>query len=284
MEEDARQRLELTRTSIDMTRRSGLLREIFSLLHSGRLQETPEEQPEYRERTVDALRENAAETLYGLELTIQEALQFLGSDFALELLDDASSTWQMHWTGGASRVGIDDEERRTWWARLLAEEIKQPGTYSLRTLAALDTLSTQDARLFTRLCGYVWMSDEPVLILPSEGSDLWRPHFNTAILLEDAGLVKFDTGTGFTWSIDRRYRVRGVMPQAPGALPMTFCNEAYAVFDPNGGLVTLECGQLLLTEIGKEMYSLITPSYSEDYLEEIVAEWQQSYTVTLDVE
>ena len=58
MEEDARQRLELTRTSIDMTRRSGLLREIFSLLHSGRLQETPEEQPEYRERTIDALSVN----------------------------------------------------------------------------------------------------------------------------------------------------------------------------------------------------------------------------------
>ena len=230
------------------------------------------------------MRANYAETLYGLKLTIAEALQFVGPDFELELLDDVDSTWQVHWIERASRVGVDNEEQRGWWARLLAEEIRQPESFSLRTLAALETLSTKEARLFNRLCGYVWMSDEPILILPSESSELWRPSFNEAVILEDAGLVKFDTGRGFSWSLDPRFRVGGVMRLEPGALTMTFHNETYAVFDPSGDDVTLECGQLLLTEVGKELFHLATPSYSEIYLEEIVAEWEEFYTVALEVE
>jgi uncharacterized repeat protein (TIGR03899 family) len=46
---------------------------------------------------------------------------------------------------------ISGEEIKALWGRILAGEIKRPGTYSLRTLELLKTLSKTEAELFQRL-------------------------------------------------------------------------------------------------------------------------------------
>ena len=194
MEHEAQQYqqyLDVARTGLDVAQKSGLLKKICSLLPS-RKSEQPE-QPipsvDYREEALKALRENAVETFAGLALTVGEAAQMLEPEFALDDLDKVNSTWQSHWTDGASKVGNDDNERRTWWARLLAGEIQQPETYSLRTLAVMDTLSTGEAKLFTKLCDYVWNPQDPLLILPPDESALWKPNFSDRALLESASLA-----------------------------------------------------------------------------------------------
>ena len=110
-------------------------------------------------------------------------------------------------------------KRRTWWARLVAGEIQQPGTFSLRTMAVMDTLSTKEARLFTRLCGYVWNPSNPVLMLPPDDSPLWKPDFDEAAILESIGLVKFDFLGGFTWGLTNE-RVKDLIRQGR-SIPLT---------------------------------------------------------------
>lgn len=63
---------------------------------------------------------------------------------------------------------------QTLWARLLAGEISQPGTYSLRTLNAVRTLQQDDAHLFSRYCCYVWeMGNGAKGVFTSAQVDRW---------------------------------------------------------------------------------------------------------------
>ena len=277
MEQETQQYLDVAKNSLEAAHKSGLLKTIFSWLPSRKPEQPAQPIPivDYREEALKALQENAVETLGGLALTAAEAAQILEPGFALDDLDKVNSTWQKHWTQGASRVGIDDPDRRTWWARLLAGEIQQPETYSLRTLAVMDILSTKEAKLFARLCDYVWNPQIPVVILPSDKSALWKPDFAEGTLLQSINLAMFNAVGGFNWgTIDENGRDKA---RSDSAL-MTFNNNSYLVGSKSKSL-KLRCGALHLTDIGQEMYRLISPNYPESYRDEIVEEWRQSYIV-----
>ena len=67
---------------------------------------------------------------------------------------------------------VGDAEMQSLWARILAGEVAQPGTYSLRTLQTVKVLSKADAQLFTQYCSYVWrLSDETVCRYPTRETD-----------------------------------------------------------------------------------------------------------------
>ena len=278
MDPDTQQALEVAKKTLDVADKSGLLKRVVSWF-SPRQQEGPVKSVDYREQALLALQENAVDTLAGLSFTVGQATQILEPDFSLDDLDKVNSTWQKHWTEGASNVGIDDEERRTWWANLLAGEIKQPETYSLRTLAVMDTLSSKEARLFKKLCEYVWNPQDPVLILPPETSALWKPNFSEETLLESASLAKFSSAGNFTWgTIDKGTDGKVDKPSLFTVI-ITFGQHAYAIESPEKKPVRLRCGKLFLTDVGREIYRLTTPTHPQIYHDEIVQEWQQSYTV-----
>ena len=277
MDPDTQQALEVVaKRTFDVAEKSGLLKKIGSWLN--RQQELPQQSSDYREEALLALQENAVETLAGLSLTVSEARQILEPDFSLDDLDMVNSTWQKHWTEGASNVGIDDEERRTWWANLLAGEIKQPETYSLRTLAVMDVLSIKEAKLFTKVCEYVWNAQNALLILPPDNSSFWTPDFSDRALLESAGLAKFDPLVGFSYTTTEDVTgIEGVRRRQ--RLSMTFGRQTHIILGRHGEQVKLRCGPLALTDVGEEMYSLTTPTHPQIYHDEIVQEWQLSYAV-----
>ena len=148
--------------------------------------------PDRRDHVRDLLRDNALDTLGSLELTMEAVFHILGPDFESE--DAMDPTWQKRWIGGATNVAADDEKRRTWWSQLLAGEIQNPGSYSLRTLSIMDTLSPTEAYLFGKLCSCVWRirGEHPVLIMPgADNGEIWRMTEQQASRLEEAGLVSF---------------------------------------------------------------------------------------------
>ena len=279
MEHESQQYLDAAKTGIDFAHKTGALKKIFDLLTLRRSSEQPTEKIDYQEKALIALRENALETLASLELTMQEALRILGPGFSLDDLDKVNSTWQRHWTSGASKVGVDDEDRHVWWGRLVAGEIQQPGTFSLRTMTVMDTLSTAEARLFAKVCTYVWKSSNPVLILPTDDSSLWKPSFDEGALLESVGLVKFDSSGRFTWGITDE-RIKNLIRQGQAVpLFMGFHEESFLVVSTKEKIASLRCGRLVLTDVGKEMYRLTTPDCDLTYRDEILSEWRESYTI-----
>ena len=104
-----------------------------------------------------------------------------------------------------------DEEARRLWGRLLANEMVNPGRFSLRTLDVLRNLSSEEARLFAKVCRYALL-EQGFLIkdlgLFENASGLY---LDSLVRLAEAGLIYPDTDLSmrvpFYWSPDKRSRI-----------------------------------------------------------------------------
>ena len=218
---------------------------------------------DWQSEALEALRENAIDTLRNIPLTITDAVRSLGPEFNWDDLKEPDPTWTNHWLTAVSKVAPDDHERRSWWSRLLAGEIRQPGSYSLRTLAVMDVLSTEEARLFSRLSSYVWTfnPDLHTLITPIVGSSLWIPNTVEWSMLEAAGLVTHSaTGLNINLSKGDRFTI--------------MLGTTQVVLDAQNDAI-LPMGDYLLTEAGQEIWRLTEPRVDPVYLARLLAEWKK---------
>ena len=83
-----------------------------------------------------------------------------------------------------------DDKARGMWARLLAGEINQPGSFSKRTLHTLDEISPFEAKLFERLCSW------SIGIRTPEGPWLPVPLIATNPTETAAGMISWHDASG----------------------------------------------------------------------------------------
>lgn len=87
-----------------------------------------------------------ADKILESESQTQESQDVTGQDWVDECLD------------GAGRAYNDN--LKDYWAKLLAGEIKNPGTYSKRVVTFMKSLSQKDAERIRNMCPYVMYSDK----------------------------------------------------------------------------------------------------------------------------
>lgn len=89
---------------------------------------------------------------------------------------------------------VSDKDLQKIWARILANEVSEPGSYSLRTLEALKNLSKVEALLFQKICDNSLKSGKHVYLLNKDtflnDSSIT---YDDIIELEDCGLMKSST-------------------------------------------------------------------------------------------
>jgi hypothetical protein len=51
---------------------------------------------------------------------------------------------------------VSDQAMQSLWARILAGEVNKPGSFSLRTLHSLKTMTKEEAQMFERLVRFSW--------------------------------------------------------------------------------------------------------------------------------
>ena len=177
-------------------------------------------------------------------------------------------TWQKRWIEGAANVAADDEERRTWWSRLLAGEIQNPGSYSIRTLSIMDTLSPTEAHPFRKICSCAWRdaSERSVLIMPnaSEG-ETWGMTFQQAESLEETGLVSMPA-LGYQVQLTRGQSRR-------------FQNSDLDLLIRPTGEKTWAISTASLTSSGRELLELVDVDPDPAYLREVVVEMKKHANV-----
>ncbi len=148
---------------------------------------------------VQSLAQRAAGRVKYQELTKQINIESIVRDAAVELQQEENvpdtpvdNDWMMRFFDYAS--GVSDEDVQKTWARVLAGEIKQPGSFSLRTVDVLRFLSKRDAVLFQKVNEMAILSSRgPILysdgnILQSNGIDVYD-----IISLADAGLLSAES-------------------------------------------------------------------------------------------
>ena len=117
--------------------------------------------------------------------------------------------WIHHFFDIAEKISTEDLQY--WWGKILAGEIKKPGSYSLRTLETLKNISRQEAENFVKLGQYALDTKKMTFFLDPQEYIFKKDNtlnFSEILALKEAGLVadsdflsfSFDASTAGTTS------------------------------------------------------------------------------------
>jgi hypothetical protein len=205
------------------------------------------------------IQHRAEERVRRREAARQENLEAITAQAAKELPESVSDKpvdpdWVAQFLNHSQDVSND--QMRTVWARILAGEVANPGSFSLQALALVRIMGKGDAELFTRFCTALWcLGDKLAPIIPHlrragplVGVNLG---FSDFAHLESLGLIKFHGG-GFSTSFDR-----------DGPIVVSYFGRPHTLV--NQDTRELETGTALLTEAGRELAAIAGATPNEDY-------------------
>ncbi len=88
---------------------------------------------------------------------------------------------------------ISDEYMQKLWAKILAGEIKQPNTYTLRTLNTIKNITTYEANLYSKLVPFMIFSLEgPSIYNDVDLLEKYNISFDDLLKLDDCGLIRLN--------------------------------------------------------------------------------------------
>jgi len=99
---------------------------------------------------------------------------------------EPSQDWVDRWRENAERV--TDEQMQELWGRVLAGELKRPGTYTLRALETVKNLSREDADLISKISPFLLQN----FIFRFSGESFYNNHnlrFNELLELQELGIL-----------------------------------------------------------------------------------------------
>jgi hypothetical protein len=152
------------------------------------------------------------------------------------------------------------------WARVLAGEANNPGSYSKRTVNFISSIDKSDAVLFTTLCSYCWVIDTlSPLILNLHHEIYMRNGIDFAAMrhLEDIGLVKFDSTHEY------------VKSGFPRVVRLFYYGKPVEIrFERDDGN-SLKLGHVLLSRVGQELAPISGSEPLPDFFDYAVGKWRE---------
>jgi hypothetical protein len=171
--------------------------------------------------------------------------------------------WLFRWRDYAG--GVSAEQLQTLWGKLLAGELKSPGTYSLRALDFIRNLSPKEAENIALLSRFVFngvISRSQQAVLDSEGVNL-----GFLLGMEDLGVVSgvLSAGLSNTYASSNTKR-----------FDYCFCSHGRVlVVNHEDPIRTLSLNLYKLTEVGRQTLRLGTFAPHEEYLRKVGTEIKQ---------
>lgn len=222
-------------------------------------------QAEVREievRASERLQDKELRRQTNIESITKKALDSLPSSVSDDPIDQ---DWIYQFFEHCQDIGND--QMQSIWARLLAGEVAQPGSFSLRTLRIVKDLQKEDADLFTRFCTFVWQTPNAGLmpVIPNIENETIKKlgfYFSQLLHLDSLGLIEFDNHGG--------YKLQNVT-----RLVIFYYGRQHIVSVPQGKR-DLQLGLALLTSIGKELTPISGSVPSENYRLFVVETWRNS--------
>lgn len=153
---------------------------------------------------------------------------------------------------------ISSIEMQELWGRILSGEIKNPGSYSLRTLDSVRNMTKNDAMIFEHLAKFA---------LKSVSSQVWIiPTFDKSFLK-----------TKFNIFPAHQFILSELNLMYPTELSLTSCsnNEEETIFLTENDILLIKKGNIQseikmpiwkFTQIGSEIISLVEKNYNDEYI------------------
>lgn len=203
-------------------------------------------QEEQKQRNIESVITHAYADLEGEETVSKESVD---NDWIIRFFDFAS--------------GISNEEMQILWGKILSGEIKEPGSFSFRTLDILRNLSNDEARAFSEMANYVLVGRNQFFIFDDSYARSSKSiSFSDILILDEAGLImRGSLSFKFTVNVNK---VQESLQYGDNVI-LAKNNSINKVPIP----VELPC--YTLTKAGRDIYSIVKKDFREDYMKNLAA-------------
>ncbi|WP_158497204.1 DUF2806 domain-containing protein [Mannheimia sp. USDA-ARS-USMARC-1261] len=163
-------------------------------------------------------------------------------------LNEPDNDWLREWTKNAGR--FSDEHFNILWGKVLAGEMRKPGSFSYRALEGLRNLSKADANLILQISpfvtnGIIYKSNELIFNMGTTWGNWYQ--------LEEMGIVKH-VGSVST----------SISNQVSKDLVMHIDGIKYSLILSSETQTEISEPVIILTELGGAVMNLITNTFRED--------------------
>lgn len=141
---------------------------------------------------------------------------------------------------------ISNEQMQEIWGKILAGEVKQPKSFSLRTLETLRNLRKEEAELFKKYSPLIITNQLDNYYLAGIENENYKMRIVDALLLQNCGLL----------NCNELRMTRSILPHEKQIWWMT---DSYVVIIVNDGdkKVDFQLSVFLLSNVGKELFNVI---------------------------
>lgn len=169
--------------------------------------------------------------------------------------------WLFSWREYAGRVSAN--ELQDLWGRILAGEVKQPGSYSLRTLEFLKGLSKAEAELISKAAKFVIAG----VILREKNHFLEKDglHFAQLLFLQDIGILSGVEALGLTTTLksDRPDKY----------FKHLVANNKVMLLEHEDSAKKIDASIYALTKVGSEVLRLASFEVNHEYFESVAKDF-----------
>ncbi len=154
---------------------------------------------------------------------------------------------------------VSDDTVQNLWAKILAGEIAQSSTFSLKAIDVMRNLSKRDAELFVKACSHSFMSSAINYFLPNENEFLRTIgiKYTDIMKLSELGLIFNDGTIALNININNEPRIL-----------LENNDLIMLISSASGNLEKASIRQYPFTEVGRELSTMISERASdEDFLE-----------------
>ena len=215
-------------------------------------------------RAIDRLIYEETRKQENIESITFQAATNLSSDAKVEMLDE---DWVTHFFKHCNTVS--DVEMQTLWARVLTGEATKSGTFSKRTVQFISTLDKSEAELFSKLCQFVWMVDEPFPYITDVESEIYLEHGINAYSLahlQSIGLIVYEDYLIRTLSDLTKKKRNSVI--------FKYFDKSHTL--PMNEDDVMMIGKVLFTKLGKELFSISGAIKNTNFYEHVLNEWSKN--------
>lgn len=151
---------------------------------------------------------------------------------------------------------ISDDDLKIIWGKILAREVKAPGSYSLRTMETLNNLSKEEALLFAKACNMAIGYGEYFIIGNRHETNTGLGlSFDEGSLLMEAGLLKstFHAIDQFTCE--------------NGCFSIVYQDHVIKITYPNHDKAVADA--LMFTIAANQLYNIVQKSFDMPYIQSV---------------
>jgi hypothetical protein len=200
------------------------------------------------------------------EINVARAIIVAEDDLVKENIDPIDKPidedWIYMWRDNAGRVS--SEQLQTLWGQILAGEVKNPGTYSLRTLDFLRGITKEEADLITEVAKYV--VGDTIYLVDTNFFKESGVTFTVFLALQDIGLL---SGVGNKIGVT-------LQVEEGGGLDILDTLDGRAIHLSSQTRITPNQFVIYnLTKLGSEVFNIGEFKTDEDYINELAKCFKQ---------